>query len=288
MKEPIFGSLAEALLSGFNPDLDVNANGDYEEEKRKPLKGEALAINKSEVESGVTAKVKHGRSRSVRIDRQFNSHENAMDYMRQHQTSFLQNVSDNLDFAKKHLAAKKLPLEVPQDKVEQFSNLFTLLTDDKEQGGLGLEHDSFEALAALIILHIGKMLDQELDQVVRLKHAVAFGNVTTLWDHYYTMGKAQKVNAKKPRDQLLSGIYLRLAKRKLASNLTPKELWQDFVSILEGSKQEFEKVIETQANKGNPDTWEVGFCRILGEKVSPPESITYKQFRNALNRKNAR
>uniref|UniRef100_A0A486XFS4 Uncharacterized protein n=1 Tax=Rheinheimera sp. BAL341 TaxID=1708203 RepID=A0A486XFS4_9GAMM len=283
MNKPIFDSLAEALLKGFNP-----PDEHYIIEVHKPLGGKPLPIGECEGDAGVTAKAKLGRSRSERIDRQFNSHEEAMAYMQRHQVGFLQNVSNNLHFAESYLVDRNLPVEVPQDKTELFSNLFDLIITNIEHGGYGFEHDSFEALAARFIMHITEMLDQELDEIARLEHAVAFGHVTTLWDHYQTVRIAQEKNAKKPRDPLLSSIYSKLAKRKLASNLTPKELWQDFVSILEVSKQKFEKVTEIQVNKNNPATWEVRFCRILGEEVNPEERVTYKQFRNALNRKNAR
>lgn len=249
----------------------------------KRLKGKELPVVESEKESGVIGKAKVGRSRSERIDRQFSSHEEAIAYMHENQTSFLQDVSNNLEFAKKYLVSKSLPLQVPEEKAGLFSNLFDLLITDKEHGGYGLEHDSFEALAARFIWHIGEMIDQELDQITRLEHAVSFGHVTTLWDHYHAM-VAQKKNAEKPRDPILSIIYSKIAKRKSGADLTPKELWQEFISELDNSRFT-DDVKEEKRNTSNPETWSVSFRRLKGEEVGDIESIQYKTFRDALSRK---
>jgi hypothetical protein len=281
MKKPIFDSLAEALLKGFNC-------GDENESKaeQKPLKGKALPITESERGAGVTAKAKLGRSRSERIDRQFNSNKDAMSYMRQHkdQANFLQKVSGYLELAKSYLSAKQLPTELPLDKSDVFENLFDLLIAKIEYGGYGFDHDSFEALAARFIWHIEEMIDQELDQTARLEHAVAFGHVTTLWEHYHAMVKPQKENAKRPRDPLLSSIFSKLAGRKVASDLTSKELWPEFISALEDSIFT-DDVNEKKRNLSNPETWSVTFCRLKGEEVSDPEEIQYKTFRDSLSRK---
>ncbi|MCB5227641.1 hypothetical protein JAO78_012540 [Alishewanella sp. 16-MA] len=251
---------------------------------KKRLKGEQLPILESEKKSGVTAKAKVGRSRSERIDRQFSSHEEAVAYMHENQTNFLQKVSDDLDFAKKYLASKSLPLKVPDNKEELFSNLFDYLITNLEHGGYGLEHDSFEALAARFIWHIEEMIDQELDTITRLEHAVAFGHVTTLWDHYHTIGPSQKKNSEKPRDPLLSDIYSKLAKRKSGADLTPKELWQEFISALDNSMFT-DDVKEEKRNSTNPETWSVTFRRLKGEEVSGLEMVHYKRFRDALAEK---
>ena len=196
---------------------------------KKRLKGEELPIEESEKETGVIAKAKVGRSRSERIDRQFSSHEEAVAYMRQNQTSFLQDVSNNLEFAKKYLVSKSLPLQVPEEKAGLFSNLFDLLITDKVHGGYGLEHDSFEALAARFIWHIEEMLDQELDQITRLEHAVSFGHVTTLWDHYEKTRPPQRQVAKNKRASEIDEIIEKLAKRDAPA----KTLWDEFFGFLD-------------------------------------------------------
>lgn len=248
------------------------------------LKGKQLALDESEIQAGVIVKSEVGNSKSKVINRQFTSKGQALEFAQKHEVSFLQDLSNNFDFAQDFLTKRNLPVEVPEEKAKSFKDLYDLIISDKAVGGYGYRHDSFEGLAAMIIERIWRMLDEEKEPMHRLKHAVAYGTVCTLWDHYYSIQEKQINNAKKPRDQALSPIYNRLRKKRSETDLKPKELWPVFLNYLVQS-EDFDQVEEKQKNPSNPESWEVSFCRLVGEKVSELEIINYKQFRNALNKK---
>jgi hypothetical protein len=249
-----------------------------------PLKGKPLALDASEIQAGVIAKSCVGKSKSKINIRKFSSKMQALEYAKKHEISFLQDLSNNFDFANNFLISRNLPVEVPEEKTKSFKDLYDLITSDKAVGGYGYQNDSFEGLAAMIIERIWRMLDEELEPMQRLRHAAAYGTACTLWDHYYSIQEKQINNAKKPRDQALSSIYNRLRKRKFETNLKPRELWPVFLNYLEQS-EDFDQIEEKQKNPSNPESWEVSLCRVVGVKVSELEIINYKQFRNALNKK---
>lgn len=249
-----------------------------------PLKGKPLALDASEIQAGVIAKSSVGKSKSKINTRKFSSKMQALEYAKKHEVSFLQDLSNNFDFANNFLISRNLPVEVPEEKTKSFKDLYDLITSDKAVGGYGYQNDSFEGLAAMIIERIWRMLDEELEPMQRLRHAVAYGTVCTLWDHYYSIQEKQISNAKKPRDQALSSIYNKLRKRKTELGLKPKELWPDFLNSLKQSLDLCD-VVEKQKNSANPESWEVSFWRVAGKTVKEPDKISYKQFRNALNKK---
>lgn len=250
------------------------------------LKGKPLALDASEIQAGVIAKSSTGKSKTKIISRKFSPKMQALEYAKKHEVSFLQDLSNNFDFANNYLISRNLPVEVPEEKRKSFKDLYDLITSDKAVGGYGYQNDSFEGLAAMMIERIWLMLDEELEPMQRLRHAVAYGTVSTLWDHYYSIQEKQISNAKKPRDQALSCIYNKLRKRKTELGLKPIELWPDFINSLKQSLDVCD-VEEKQNNQANPESWKVIFSRVAGKTVKDPEKISYKQFRNALYKKSS-
>lgn len=278
MKKPLIGDFERSLNEELTDQKDLRSD--------TRLKGKPLAPDKSEIQAGVVLKSEVGNSKSKIIIRKFSSKMQALEYSKKHEISFLQDLSNNFDFANNFLISRNLPVEVPEEKTKSFKDLYDLITSDKAVGGFGYRHDSFEGLAAMIIERIWRMLDEEKEPMQRLKHAVAYGNVCTLWDHYYSIQEKQISNAKKPRDQTLSSIYNKLRKRKTELGLKPKELWPVFIHYLEQS-EDFDEIEEKQKNSANPESWEVSFFRLAGAKISKLETISYKQFRNALGKKSS-
>jgi hypothetical protein len=103
------------------------------------------------------------------------------------------------------------------------------------------------------------------------------GELKTLIQHYSPVGKRNKNIAQQPRKLALSQIIEKLKKRKKITGLTAKELWSEFISMLEDS-DDFESVCEICPNKNQPDKWEVNY---KDSKVKS-HSMKFKTFQKNL------
>ncbi|WP_273050153.1 hypothetical protein [Pseudoalteromonas sp.] len=139
--------------------------------------------------------------------------------------------------------------------------------------GLGLKHDSDEALAALILRHIDLMYCENATISGRLQAACKLGETAKVLEIYSKGASAKKENASKPRsDKTLNDFIDELAPK----DGTYKELWNelcnDMSSLYSCTIQE-----DKQGDKKETLTYQYS-------ESEPKKSIRITTFQNKLTK----
>lgn len=129
-------------------------------------------------------------------------------------------------------------------------------------------------------------LDEKCTMETRLAAAYALGDIwrCMVVNNFY--GQTQKKIAKQERKKGLSAIFEKLRAMK-TTGAKPKELWPEFISMLQEENQTFDQVVESSPNPANCNTWSVQFL-IIPDKDSEKEkeeTMKYNRFVRRLSEK---
>jgi len=120
----------------------------------------------------------------------------------------------------------------------------------------------------------------------RLTGAYALGDIwrCMVVNNFY--GQTQKKIAKQERKKGLSAIFEKLRAMK-TTGAKPKELWPEFISMLQEENQTFDQVVESCPNTANCKTWAVQFLIIPDKdnEKEKEETMTYNRFVRRLSEK---
>lgn len=143
--------------------------------------------------------------------------------------SFLQERL-NLD----ELKPKTKKIQYGQASFSARTSIYYSIVNSKKRGGLGMNHDCDEALAALMLEHIDVMRIEYLPINQRLEAAVKLGETSKLLEIYQESSTSRSINAQQPRrDNDLDDIIWGLLDEKIDGE-TYKDLWPKFVYEVEG------------------------------------------------------
>lgn len=148
------------------------------------------------------------------------------------------------------------------------------------------EIDSHLDFCTRYLVQADILLDESCDVDSRLDAAYQLGDISRCMKVATIYGKTQKKIAKQERKKGLTVIFEQLKMMKNAG-LKPKELWPEFVSMLQDENRSFENVLENVGNPANCKTWSVSFS-IIPDKddgVYKDEVMRYQRFLRRLNEK---